>query len=42
MDIDGFIVDDTERLSPAVVVATVAVIGTFLLGFLYQIALFLL
>jgi len=42
MDIDGFIVDDAERLSPAVVVATVALIGVFILGFLYRIVLFLL
>lgn len=42
MDIDGLIIDDTGRLSPAVVVATVALIGVFLLGFLYRIALFLL
>jgi hypothetical protein len=42
MDIDEFIIDDSERLSPAVVVATAALIGVFLLGFLYRIALFLL
>ncbi|SDX76183.1 hypothetical protein [Halopenitus persicus] len=41
---DGYIVDieNDELLSPIVVIATIALLGVFGLGFLYRAALFVL